>query len=300
MNAARAPQPDTWSGIFPTIPAAQYHQRRVDVASASGLKQMLRSPAHFKHWATHPEDDKTSPALTFGRALHAAILEPDVFLRTYAVVEAGAPKYPTAAQWNAKKSNPESEAAKAWWKEWEANNAGRIRLSLDDYDRAQRMADSARSHPVAAGLVVGGDREITFRWVDEATGLQCQSRADLYARGEFLMDVKSCRDASAEGFARAVAGYHYDLQAAHYVEGVRACGDSIRWFVFLAIESEAPYVCQPFVLDAKAEERGWNLRQRAITRQAECLRTGRWPGYSEQLGEVHLPTFAFYNLEDNA
>jgi hypothetical protein len=299
MNAALA-NPDTWSGIFPTIPAAQYHQRRLDVATASGLKHMLRSPAHFRHWATHPEDDKASPALTFGRALHSAILEPDVFARTYAVVEAGAPKYPTPAQWNAKKSNPDSEAAKAWWTEWEANNAGRIRLSLDDYDRAQRMADSARSHPVAAGLIVGGDREITFRWHDEATGLACQSRADLYAPGEFLMDVKSCRDASAEGFARAVHSYTYDLQAAHYVEGIRACGDAIRWFVFLAIESEAPYVCQPFVLDAQAESRGVTLRQRAITRQAECLRAGRWPGSSEQLGEVRLPAFAFYGIEDNA
>jgi hypothetical protein len=293
MNAALA-NPDTWSGIFPTIPAAQYHTRRLDVASASGLKQVLRSPAHFKHWAEHPEDDKSSPALTFGRALHAAILEPDVFLRTYAVVEAGAPKYPTPAQWNAKKSNPDSEAAKAWWKEWEANNAGRIRLSLDDYDRAQRMADSARSHPVAAGLIVGGDREITFRWHDEATGLACQSRADLYAPGEFLMDVKSCRDASAEGFARAVVSYQYGLQHAHYLEGIRACGDAIRWFVFLAIESEAPYVCQPYVLDSHAESLGIAQRQRALTLQSKCLTTGRWPGYSEQLGELTLPAWAFY------
>lgn len=300
MNAVLAPQPDDWSGIHADIPADVYHQRRLDLATASGLKQMLRSPAHFRHWVQNPDDDKTSPALTFGRALHCAILEPDVFLRRYAVVEAGAPKYPTSAQWNAKKSNPESDAAKAWWRTWEANNAGRTRLSLDDYDRAQRMADSARAHPVAAGLVTGGDRETTFRWVDEATGLQCQARADLYASGEFLMDVKTCRDASPEGFSRAVAGYQYDLQAAHYVEGVRACGDSIRWFVFLAIESEAPFVCNPCLLDAKAEERGWLLRHRAIAKQAECLKTGRWPGYSEGLTELHLPTWAHYGIEEAA
>lgn len=289
---------DNWSGVFPDIPDNTYHQRSLDIASASGLKQVLRSPAHFRHWVRNPEDDKESPALTFGRALHMAILQPDVFIRTYAVVEANAPKYPTSAQWNAKKSSPESDAAKAWWREWEVNNAGRIRLSLADYDRARFMADSARAHPVAAGLIVGGDREITFRWEDPVTNLKCQARADLYAAGEFLMDIKTCRDASSEAFARAVASYLYDVQEAHYVEGIRANGDAIRWFVFLAIESEAPYACNPCFLDAKANERGWALRQRAITRQAQCLQAGRWPAYGDGLTEIHLPTWAHYLTEE--
>ncbi len=279
---------------------ATYHQRRLDEASASGLKQMLRSPAHFAHWCKTPDDDKESDALTFGRAFHCATLEPAVFIRTYAVVERGAPRYPTAAQWNAKgKRAPDSQAAVDYWTEWNANTAGRIRMSQTDYDRARWMADSARAHPVAAGLLTGGDREVTLRWQDEETGLGCKARADLYAPGEFLMDLKSCRDASAEGWGRAVASYHYDLQQAHYIEGVRRNGDAIRWFVFLAVESEAPYVAQPHVLDARAEERGWNLRQQAIKRQAECFKAGRWPGYSDELIETSLPTWAFYGI-DNA
>ena len=45
----------------------------------------------------------------------------------------------------------------------------------------------------------------------------------------------------------------------------------------------------------------WTLRQRALRKQAECLRTGRWPGYSEALNELSLPTYAFYGItEDNA
>lgn len=296
MNAALQ-TPDDWTGM-PSMPVDEYHQRAIDVATASGMKQLLRSAAHFKHWATHPEDDKQSPALTFGRALHMAVLEPDTFGRVYSVLPADAPRRPTAAQWNAKKSSPESESAKAWWTQWNADNAGRVMLSADDYDRAQRMGDSARAHPIAAGLVNGGDREVTFRWIDEATGLRCKSRADLYAEGEFLMDVKSCRDASPEGFARAVASYQYDLQAAHYIEGVKANAAPLRWFIFLAIESEAPYVCNPCFLDPKAEERGYLLRERAMRRQAECLRTGRFPGYSDNLTEIRLPTWAHYAIEE--
>lgn len=292
------PAAQPWAGIYPDIPAEDYHARRIDLATASGLKQVLRSPAHFKHWADNPDDDKTSPALTFGKALHMATLEPEAFARTYTVLPADAPKRPTKAQWGAKKPNPDSAAAMAWWRQWQADNAGKVELSADDYDRVQRMAASIQAHPVAAGLLVGGQREITLRWEDEATGLQCQARPDLYLPGEFIMDVKSCRDASHEGFSRAVHSYFYDLQQAHYLEGIRRNGDHIRFFVFLAVESVAPFVAQPYLLDVKAEERGFTLRQRAIKRQAECLKVGRWPGYSDEMTELHLPTYAYFGIED--
>lgn len=274
-----------------------YYVRRLDEANASGLKQILRSPAHFKHWAENPDDDKESAVLTFGRAFHCAVLEPDVFTRTYVVLPGDAPQKPTAAMLNAKKPSPESLQRQDWWRNWMARNAGKVELKAADYDRAQRMADSVRAHPVAAGLLVGGEREVTFRWQDEETGIACKARADLYLAGEYLMDLKSCRDASKEGWGRAVAAYSYDLQQAHYIEGIRRSGDAIRWFVFLACESEAPYVCQPHLIGPKTEERGWNARQRAIRRQAQCLQTGKWGGYSDELIETEAPTWAFYNEE---
>lgn len=259
---------------------------------------MLQSPAHFKHFVEQGDTD--TEAFAFGRAFHAAVLEPDVFDAQFVVVPGDAPRYPTPAQWGAKKRTADSEAAVQWWSAWEAANGGKQRLSASDYDRIRRMADSVRAHPVAAGLLVGGEREITFRWQDEATGLACKARADLYLAGEYLMDLKTCRDASPEGFARAVAGYHYDLQQAHYIEGIRACGDAIRWFVFLACETEAPYVCQPHVLNVQAEQRGVALRTRAITRQAQCVAENRWPGYSDQLNELSLPAWSFYGIEEAA
>lgn len=292
MNAQLKEQP---RGIIRNESAADYYVRRLDEASASGLKQILRSPAHFKFWVEDPEADKESTALTFGKAFHAATLEPDVFAETYAVLPPDAPQRPTAAMLNAAKNSDSSLARIGWWERWDADNPGRIILSAADYERAQRMADSVRAHPVAAGLLVGGEREITFRWQDEETGLAAKCRADLYANGEFLLDLKSCRDASPDGFARAVAAYHYDLQCQHYLEGIRANGDSIRWMILLAVESDPPYVCQPHILDSRAEERGWNLRQCAIKRQAECLRTGKWPGYSEALNELHLPAYAYFS-----
>lgn len=288
----------SWSGIFTDIPADAYHQRALDIATASGLKQVLRSPAHFRHWAT--EGQAETEGMAFGKLLHAYLLEPETFERAYAVAPADAPAYPAARSWAAKNPSKEIAAAMDYWRAWEAAHPGVTRVSVADYDKARRMGDSARAHPYAAGLLTGGQREVTMRWVDEATGLRCQSRNDLFLPGEYVMDVKTCQDASEEGFARTVMRYLYDVQQAHYVEGVRATGETIKWFVFLAIESEAPYVCQPHVLNAQAERRGWALRQKAMAAQAEAIRLNRWRGYSDRIIETSLPSYAFYGIEDAA
>jgi hypothetical protein len=279
-------------------PAEVYHVRRIDECNTSGMKQMLRSPAHFRHWVDSG-DDKDTPAKRFGRVLHTATLEPEKFERQYAVVPADAPRYPTPAQWGAKKSNPESQAAKDWWTVWNADNAGRERLSLEDYDRANYMGESARRNLIAAGMLTGGKREVTMRWTDEDTGLECKIRLDLFAEGAFAMDLKSCENASEEGFARTCINYGYDLQNAHYDAGIRACAEPNGLpFLFLAIESSAPYVCQPHRLGFAEFNRGTVLRRRAMQRQTECLRTGRWPGYSDKIIETTFPTWAFYGIEE--
>lgn len=294
MNAETAPA----LGISRNEPAEVYHQRSLEVANAGGLKLLAsKSAAHFHYWATHPEDDKDSPAKRFGRMLHCSVLEPDVFDRTHIVLPKDAPQRPTEAMLKAANPSKSSLDRQDWWREFDERNAGRIVVSTDDYDRARWMGDSARAHPVGRGLLAGGEREVTFRWIDEATGLPCKARTDLWAENEFFMDVKRCEDASHEGFARAVVSYGYDLQQGHYVDGARVLELAIKRFIFLAIEPEPPFVCQPHILDARAEERGWTLRQRAIALQAECLRTGRWPGYSDGLIETSLPAWSYYGVE---
>lgn len=291
MNAQLQPAP-SGRAIYGQ-PEADYHRRRLDVATASGLKQMLRSPAHFAHYVETGGGD--SPTLAFGRAFHCAVLEPDRFDLAYRVLPGDAPRRPTPQKINAKAPSDETRRTVAWWDAWNADP--RVSLDAEDYDRIRRMADSVRAHPVAAGLLVGGEREVVFEWEDEGTGLDCKARADLYLPGEYLMDVKTCQDASKEGFARAVATYRYSLQLAHYLSGIRTCGDSIRWFVFLAVEHHAPYVCQPHILGPRTEQLGFDLRARAIEKQAACVRDGRWPGYSDALLETEAPAWAYYEIE---
>lgn len=296
MNAALQEQPN--GRLILDEQPEIYYQRNLDEANSTGLKIIDgRSPAHFKYWVEHPEDEHETPAKTFGKAFHCSVLEPDVFAATYAVLPHDAPARPTAAMLNAKKPSPESLARQDWWHNWNAKNGNRIILPAEDYDRAQRMADSVRAHPVAAGLIVGGHREATLRWIDQETGVACKARIDNLIPKEFMVDAKSCIDASPEAFARAAAIYRYDAQAAHYMDGARECREQVDYYIVLAVESEAPYVCVPYYFGPVEEQRGWALRQRAIRKQAECLRTGHWPGYADTLTQLTYPTWAHYGIE---
>lgn len=294
------PPADYPVGVFPDEPAETYYVRRLDEASSSGMKVLDgKSPAHFKYWVENPDDDEESAALAFGKAFHCATLEPDVFDLTYAVLPEDAPQKPTAAMLAAYAKGTSGDSSKArieWWQAWDADNVGRILLTAANYEKVRRMGESIRAHPVASGLILAGQRELTMRWVDEKTGVQCKARADLYDRDfGFLLDLKKTVSAHPEDFARSIIKYRYHVQHAHYADGARVLDLPLKHYVLLACEDVEPYVCAPYHIDAHAEMRGFEIRDRALERQAECLRTGKWPGYAERIRELTLPAYAFYD-----
>ncbi len=69
---------------FLQISSDEYHADKT-VVGHSALVKMLRSPAHFAEYLS--EVYEPTPAMQFGTAIHAAILEPWVFENTYDVVK---------------------------------------------------------------------------------------------------------------------------------------------------------------------------------------------------------------------
>lgn len=67
-------------GIYRDVPNEIYHGDRTAVSS-SGLKLLLRSPAHFV--AGQGASEETTAALEFGTALHTALLEPEKYREQY-------------------------------------------------------------------------------------------------------------------------------------------------------------------------------------------------------------------------
>lgn len=260
-------------GLYPGVPAAEYHVW--PAISASLLKTYLgRSPLHARHEQQHR---KASAEMSLGTALHAALLEPDVYARTYV------PRWRATGKDSRKTINPARIAALA--------ASGQIELDEEDRDAVEGMRDAVLAHPVAGPLVRDAlARELSVAWVDAETGAPCKARFDLVAAGGPIGDLKTCRDASWRAFQRDIVTYGYATQAAHYLAGAAAvAGGYERAWLWIAVESEPPHGVAVYEPDEELLRIGWAERQRALALHLECERTGSWPGYPSSVQTIRPP-----------
>jgi hypothetical protein len=155
------------------------------------------------------------------------------------------------------------------------------------------MIEAIKVHPLGAPMIRDGLAQMTLSWKDADTGLRCKSRLDYYIRSlALIVDVKTCDDASPEGFRKAVVKYDYHVQDALYRSAAGVLKLPIENFAFLAIEKEPPYGLAVYTLDAEAIGRGYTRARRDIDTLAHCLRTNHWPSYPETIRELDLPPWA--------
>ena len=254
------------------ISNADYHAD--PAVSASHLKEISKSPYHY--WSRYLDPDRVAmvptAAMRLGSLTHCATLEPDELTKRYQL----APDRRTSA----------GKAAVA-----EMAAAGIEAVSEADLAQALQMADAVRSNSTAALLLANGQAEQSFWWDDIATGMRCKCRPDWFD-GETIVDLKTCQDASAAGFAKAVAAFHYQLQAAHYL-----CGTLAKRFIFVAVEKSAPFATACYELDAQAMVHGSVSRHNALQRIQDCRAINEWPGYTDGIQTLQLPGWA---LKDNS
>ena len=121
-------------GIYLNIENEAYH--RGTGISKSALDKISRSPAHYKSSLEAPA--KPTDSMILGSAVHAAILEPDLFASKYIAM----PKIDRRT-----KTGKEDYAA------FIAANLGKEVLEQDDYDKAISIRDVVYSHPTASVLL---------------------------------------------------------------------------------------------------------------------------------------------------
>lgn len=261
----------------------------IDAVNQSALKVLIeRTPAHFKYARENPEPP--TDALRFGQILHLACFEPSRFAAE--VVERP-------------KIDRRTNAGKAEAAAWEAANEGRLWLEADEYALLTAMQRAVMDHPDAATLIgKPGMREPTVVWRDEETGVQCKARLDLLiADNRGIVDVKSVRDARDHMLTAANRTYGYDVQAAFYVDGVMAAGGCPEMpFVLIYIDKEwAPKIGPDAVvcrqMDQAALALGRKLYREALATYAECVKSGRWSGFTRGITDISVPTWALNRHE---
>lgn len=251
--------------IIPDLPNAQYHAH--PAISKSMLDRVARSPLHARAYLDGQREEST-PAMALGTAVHCAILEPDLYAKTYAT-------------FSGDRRTKEGKAA------YEAlMSEGRQIISAADAARIAGMQQSVRAHPLFLGDV--GMREVSVFDRDEQTGAAVKCRPDVWIRDRGMIDdVKTTTDASPAAFARSVAMYRYHVAAAHYM----AITGASR-FRFFAVENFEPFAVAVYELDADALSVGRALRDRDLAAFASAQEFNQWPGYPANVQTLSLPRWA--------
>jgi hypothetical protein len=277
MTAVLEAQTITLAGVY-DIPADVYHRDPVEGGSlsSSGARKILQSPAKFRWERDHGRAPKK--AWDIGHAAHKVVLGAGPEL----VLFPGTGKNPEAWQ-----RDDDIAAVAALRAE------GKVPLKPSDWDTVHAMADAIRRHPLAARLFepAGGEPEQTLVWLDEPTGVWRRAMLD-WRRGRVIVDYKSAASASRAAFTKAVGNFGYHQQDPYYRDGVAALGlADDPAFLFVVQEKDPPYLVAVYDIDDEDLRIGRERNRRALEMYRDCTESGLWPGYSNDIETIALPSW---------
>lgn len=288
----------TAAGAYSGVTNEDYHRHPnllpAPSLSASGAKKLLgQSPFHF--WFDSPMNPERPPEeekshFNIGKAAHDMILLSERWPEAYHCL-------PDGFAWNKTKAMPEAIAeAEA------ARDAGKTLLKHEDAETVRRVAAAIGRSTLAKVALTNGEAEVTLAWQDPETGVWLRARPDfLPAKRQIVSDLKFMAPTycSPEGFRRAIANNGYHMSAALYADGIKAIfGEYPANWLHVVVEKEPPHCVALYELPGEDIERGRWLNRKAIRRFAECLSSGKWPGYADEPLQVGLPGWNRKAIDD--
>lgn len=257
-------------GWHPEMAAEDYHA--LELPSSSLLSRVRQSPAHARAWLD--SEHEQTKAMRVGSAFHCDVLEPVLFDKLYVVQ----PEF----------SGTGSVAARAAWKE---ANASRTILTAEEYFCALGMGTAVRTHPTARKLLAAAThRELTGIFREQTTGELCKVRIDaLVPSFNATIDLKSCADASPQGFRWQAVKYGMHRQGAIYADACEALGEKAEHHIIIAVENKAPYAVGIYRISDGDMQRGRREYIELLKVWSDCCANQFYPGYSEHIEELALP-----------
>lgn len=233
--------------------------------SYSQLKAFAKSPNHYLAYLR--QDFKPTAKMQLGTAVHTFVLEPDQWAHRY-MVQAKADRRTTAGKELAAQQDAELN--------------GRTPISMEDFGTIQRIAEAIERNRFAMSILRDSKRETVME--GEIKGYLFKAVADIW-NGAVVADLKTCEDASPDGFQRAAYNLDYHMQAAIY----RLLFDA-QEFYWIAAETASPYNVQVYQQSAAAKAQGTERLLQILHKFDEW--DGSAEGYSDDIITLNLPKWA--------
>jgi hypothetical protein len=272
-------------GLHPDVPFDAYLGNCCPGPSVSGSTLFrLHDECPAKALASHylspwPREDDDTEDKSFGTAAHCYLIEgKEVFAERYAVK-------PEDMTFSTKEG-----------KAWRAENADKTIVSFRDVERLAGMAIGLSTNEGTAHAFEGGAAEVTGIAKDAETGLWLKVRPD-YLRPKLAINYKTTRSAAREAWTRQAWNLGYCVSAALCVDVLAQLGQPLH-YAFITQEKTVPYLAVARVLSDDHLQAGRMIYRRALRTFADCVASGKWPGYSEGVETIPYPAWAERILAD--
>lgn len=293
------------AGLHKGMPFENY--TRLEGYNASAICWGLKSALHIKSYLDGKMGWADSPDKRFGRALHAALLEPDVYNTEWEInpgcqqplksgENKGKPcgastqfKYPVDGKltWLCKKHRDKDLVPLAVHVE---NN-----ISLDDGTRVRDASDALKAEDAIRLLRARGGCEETAvaEFPADVWGIELLAKArydklippdDNLLLPAIIVDLKKVQvgKATDDETEWAIYRYGYDVKAAWYRLVYEQVTGHKPVFTWVFIEDGPPYGVNVVQCDRDTELVGELRLRECMRRLVHGLKTGDWPGYLEE------------------
>lgn len=208
---------------------------------------------------------------------HCAILEPDLFKRTYVPI----PDEIRAG------TNAEKDFLRAHGEGYESLEPVKTRL----YWLAIAIAEQVAGHVLAGPLLSAAKNEVSILW-EHSSGLLCKSRLDAIREDHgVLVDIKTTKDPRANSFSRDIADYGYHRQMAFYKMAAESCGVTVNGVWLIAITNEEPASVHLYEISEETLDVGKQEVNSLIEKYKQCVDTDSWAPDTKELQSIGLPSW---------
>lgn len=283
--------------------------------SASRLWKLAQlTPAHLLEDLQRAEDPPTDPK-ELGSLLHTLVFERDEFEGRYVVM----------GQCEAKKGDgSRCENGGKFFRDGKSfcgvkghdpykgdpMPEGLHLVQQDLKETALRMEASLKRHPIASELLwCDARREVTGVWKDPVTGLWCRIRPDnLFEEPPTVKphwhwstaNLKSTgKSAHPDSYWRDAERMGTWFKAGFYLLGLR---ELVDWepqnFFYPVVESTGSHQVIVYRLDDTALWLGEAAARAALDTLAECVNSGEWPGYGNEVHNLKVSDWRTRHLHD--
>jgi hypothetical protein len=253
------------------MPNAEYHAH--EAVSRSFLWMLdSETPAHAIWRRQNPGEPTLSMRL--GTALHAAVLEPDLFKREFSVSDAS-------------RRTTVGKSVHAAYAE-----QGLKILKQDDYDNVLKMAAAVHRHPLFPVFLGEGAAELSLFAMHPIWEVLIKCRPDWVTPEGIVVDVKTAVRAGPRAFRSAAYEHGYHLQAYMTQEVMRLRGMEPQGFVFFVVENDDPHATAVYYADEEMLRDGQEVYARAVETYSNCMKSGDWPAYPTELMPLTSPHWA--------